>query len=368
MNFEFSADQKFIQQQAREFLSVKCTTQQVRTVLDGGDALDEALWQDVIKLGWTGTTIPESYGGLGLSHLELCVIAEELGRALAPIPLSSSLYLATEILLMAGSEKQKQSWLPRLAGGDVRATVQVPPGGAGRLYPTVQHKDGTLRSESCVVADAGIADFIIVAAEDEEGIGLFLITTDQEAVVISPTTAIDPTRPLFMVALNDATSERVGGAGDGADILGNCIDRAAVLVAFEQVGGASACLDMGREYTTNRYAFGRPVASFQAIKHKLADMFVAIELARSNAYYGAWALSTDAADLTLAAAAARISAGDAYFACSKENIQAHGGMGFTWEFDCHLYYRRAQHLSLLLGGQRYWKNRLVDQIKLNHAA
>jgi alkylation response protein AidB-like acyl-CoA dehydrogenase len=155
----------------------------------------------------------------------------------------------------------------------------------------------------------------------------------------------------------------LGPAGGGAPLLERLLDRAAVLVAFEQVGGAQAALDMGREYAMGRFAFGRPIASFQAIKHKLADMYVAVELARSNAYYGAWALSTDAPELPVAAAAARVSATEAYFHAAKENIQTHGGMGFTWEFDCHLYYRRAKLLALVLGSARRWKDLLMTRLE-----
>lgn len=368
MNFEFSSDQKFIQQQARDFLSAECTTQQVREVLDGGLHRHEKLWQSIISLGWVGTTIPESYGGLGLSHLELCVIAEEVGRALLPVPLSSSLYMSAELLQMAGSDTQKQMYLPALARGEMVGSVQVPTAGLDGFKPDVRVEGGLLHSEGAVVADAGTAEFIVVLATGSQGNGLYLVKMDQHTVYCAAATSIDPTRPLGLVSMQGAEAELIGVADAGEELLAACLDRASILVAFEQVGGATACLDMAREYTNGRYAFGRPVASFQAIKHKLADMFVAIELARSNAYYGAWALSSGSDELTLAAATARISAGDAYFECSKENIQAHGGMGFTWEFDCHLYYRRAQHLSLLLGGQRYWKNRLVDQIKQSHAA
>ncbi|HLY87469.1 MAG TPA: acyl-CoA dehydrogenase family protein, partial [Acetobacteraceae bacterium] len=163
-------------------------------------------------------------------------------------------------------------------------------------------------------------------------------------------------------------AEPLNTAGTGWALVERLLDRAAILIAFEQIGGAQACLDMARLYAQERYAFGRSIASFQAIKHKLADVYVATELARSNAYYGAWALSVAAADLPLAAATARVSASDAFFLAAKENIQVHGGVGFTWDYDCHLYYRRAKLLALSLGSPRYWKDRVVSELETRNAA
>jgi alkylation response protein AidB-like acyl-CoA dehydrogenase len=181
-------------------------------------------------------------------------------------------------------------------------------------------------------------------------------------VTRTPVQTIDPTRSHARIAFESAPAEPLGAPGEGGALIGRLFDRAAVLFAFEQVGGAQAALDMAREYALGRFAFGRPIASFQAIKHKLVDMYVAIELARSNAYYGAWALSQDAPDLGVAAAAARVAATEAYWLAAKENIQTHGGMGFTWEFDCHLHYRRAKLLGLTLGSARRWKDLLIARL------
>ncbi len=178
---------------------------------------------------------------------------------------------------------------------------------------------------------------------------------------------IDPSRSHARIGFENTPAEPLGASGDGERLLRRVQDRAAVLFAFEQVGGAQRSLEMARDYALQRYAFGRPIGSFQAIKHKLADVYVATELARSNAYYGAWALARDAPELPLAAAAARISASEAYFLAAKENIQVHGGMGYTWEFDCHLYYRRAKLLSLALGSTRLWKDRLITQLETANA-
>jgi alkylation response protein AidB-like acyl-CoA dehydrogenase len=366
VNFEFSEEQRFIQEQARNFLAQQCTDAQVREVLESDATHHPALWQQVIDLGWPATAIPEEFGGLGLGYLELCVLAEEMGRSLLPAPVTSSVYLATEAIKLAGSTEQKQNWLPRLASGGIVGTVALAELDVSIHQAKVQavFAEGRLSGSKQPVADATLADFAVVAAAepDTDGYSLFIVELDQDAVASAVTDCMDPSRPLGKLVFENAQAQRLGEPGQGAALVNRLLDGAAVLLSFEQVGGAQATLDMAKEYTTGRYAFGRPVASFQAIKHKLADMFVAIELARANAYYGAWALSTDAPELPLAAATARVSAIEAYWLASKENVQAHGGMGFTWEFDCHLYYRRAQHLAQLIGGLKHWKNRLVDQI------
>jgi alkylation response protein AidB-like acyl-CoA dehydrogenase len=179
---------------------------------------------------------------------------------------------------------------------------------------------------------------------------------------------LDPSRSHAEIKFSGAAAEALGTQGEGWALSRRILDRAAILMAFEQLGGADVCLEMAKDYALNRYAFGRKIGSFQAIKHKLADMYVGNELARSNAYYGAWALSTNAAELPEAAAGARISATDAYHFASKENIQTHGGMGFTWELDCHLYYRRAKLLGLALGATRGWKDRLVTYLETRNVA
>ena len=369
MDFEFSEDQKLIQQQVRTVLSEQSTPEQVRTILDSEQAFHSNLWQQAIELGWTATRIPEQFGGLGWGYLELAVIAEELGRSLAPIPFSSSVYLATEAILLAGSEEQKQYYLPKLASGELigcLATAEQQ-GAFNSQHLTTSVKDGKLSGVKIPVADGDIADFAVVLAKDSKGCSLYIVELGDSTVERQVLKTIDPTRSHARLAFTQSNTRILGGAGEGQKLLEQLMNIAAVLFAFEQIGGAQAALDMGIDYTKNRYAFGRQIASFQAIKHKFADMFTALELARSNAYYGVWALSLREdgslpAELPLAAATARVSATDAYYLCSKENVQAHGGMGFTWEFNCHLYYRRAQLLSLNLGGQAEWKNRLVDQL------
>jgi len=218
------------------------------------------------------------------------------------------------------------------------------------------------------VTDGDVADFAVVAASEAAGRpGLFLVDLKGGGVTRTPVTTVDPTRSHARIVFDRAAAEPLGAPGAGWPLVERLLDRAAVLVAFEQVGGAQAALDMAREYALGRFAFGRQIASFQAIKHKLADMYVAVELARSNAYYGAWALSKDAPELPVAAAAARVAATEAYYQAAKENIQIHGGMGFTWEFDCHLHYRRAKLTGLMLGSARRWKDLLVTRLEAGAA-
>jgi acyl-CoA dehydrogenase len=369
MDFEFSDDQKLIQAQVRAMLGEQSTPEQVRTVLDSEQAYHTDLWQQVTALGWAATRIPEQFGGLGWGYLELAVIAEELGRSLAPTPFSSSVYLATEAILLAGSEQQQQQYLPGLASGKLigclATTEQQGAFDSASLSAVVN--GGKLSGVKIPVADGDVADFTVVAARDSQGCSLYIVDLKGRNVDAQPLKTIDPTRSHARLDFQGAEAQALGAPGEGKVLLDQLMDIAAVLFAFEQVGGAQAALDMGIEYTKNRYAFGRQVASFQAIKHKFADMFTALELARSNAYYGAWALScreigSVPPELPLAAATARVSASDAYYLCAKENIQAHGGMGFTWEFNCHLYYRRAQLLSLNLGGQAQWKSLLIDRL------
>lgn len=374
MNFEFSDEQKQLAGEARRFLAAKCPPSAVRAVLEGPQPFDRALWKGLGEMGFLGVVTPEAYGGLGAGYLELCVIAEEIGRALAPVPFSSSVFLATEFLLTAGSEAQKAAWLPRLASGEVIGTFAVSEGG-----PTLprnikaQVTNGQLSGVKLPVADGDIADLAIVAARsapgsDERGISLYLVDLNGAGVSREAVETIDPTRSHAKLTFQGAPAEPLGEAGQGWSILNQVYDRAAILTAFEQVGGADRALEMARDYALDRMAFGRPIGSFQAIKHMLADMYVSATLARSNAYYGAWALSTGAAELPEAAATARVSATQAFQHCAKNNIQVHGGMGFTWAFDCHLFYRRSNLLALNLGPLSQWEDKLIQRLRARNAA
>jgi acyl-CoA dehydrogenase len=375
MNFDFSDDQKMLKDQAHKFLSEKCTTKTVRKVFEGKEHFDSGLWKQVGEMGWTGTAIPENYGGLGLGYLELCVIAEEMGRALAPVPFSSTVYLFAEAILIAGSEDQKKRLLPKVASGEIIGTFARAEGPGAVLPKSIRTtlKGGKLNGKKIAVVDGPIADYCIVlarASDDAGERGLQLALVDLKAAGVKRTDCetLDASRSHSDITFENAAAETLGAVGEGWANQNRVLDKAAILMAFEQVGGSDVCLAMAKDYALNRYAFGRPIASFQAIKHKLADMYVFNELARSNAYYGAWALSTNAREIPLAAASARVSATQAFDYASKENIQTHGGMGFTWQVDCHFYYKRSKELGLALGPQRTWKDKLVTELELTNAA
>ena len=381
MEFEFSAEQQQLKDQVRRFLADRCDRDAVRAVLEGEQPFDRPLWKAMGELGYLGASIPEAYGGLGAGYLEACVIAEELGRAVAPVPFGSSIALAAEFLLMAGTEAQKQKYLSRVASGESIGTLALVEG-TGRVTPASiaasvvrAGEHHSLTGCKTAVADGDIADFAVVAARDASQvsassprISLFLVDLQQAGVKRSPLATIDPTRSHAQLDFDKAMAEPLGEPGAGLAIIEQVFDRAAILTAFEQLGGADRALEMARDYALERFAFGRPIGSLQAIKHMLADMYVSATLARSNCYYGAWALSTDAPELSTAAATARVSATQAYQHCSRNNIQVHGGMGFTWQFDCHLYYRRSNLLAVSLGPLSGWEDRLIKRLSEQRAA
>jgi acyl-CoA dehydrogenase len=375
MNFDFSDEQKQLRDQARKFLTEKSPPKAVRQVLEGKASFDRETWKGLAELGLLGVAIPEQFGGSGAGHLELAVIAEEIGRANSAVPLSSSIYLAAEAIMLAGSDAQKQKWLPKLASGEAIGTLAVfeGPGGLAPKAIKATASGGTVSGTKSPVPDGEIADVAVVVARTGSGnreadIGLFLVDLKAKGVQRKALQNIDPTRQQAEIVFDKVAAEPLGAAGEGWNILQQVLDRAAVLIAFEQLGGSDRALEMGRDYALDRMAFGRQIGSFQAVKHILADMYVAATLARSNCYYGAWALSTNSSELAEAAASARISATEAFQLCSKQNIQVHGGMGFTWEFDCHLYYRRSNALALVLGSKSYWEDQLIDRMRQRNVA
>jgi acyl-CoA dehydrogenase len=376
MNLEFSEEQQELRELVRRFLADRCPMTAVRTILEGPEPYDTSLWSGIAELGVLGAAIPEEYGGLGLGYLELCVIAEELGRALAPVPYASSIYLVAEILKTAGTEAQKSEWLPRIATGEVigaLAAVEGPgPLSAASVAATV--KGDELTGSKIPVLDGDVAHVAVVLARDEGagegegGLSLYLVELDADGVERTPIHTIDPSRSQARIRFDGARAERIGPPGEGWRLYEEAIDRAAVLVGFEQIAGADRALYMARDYARERFAFGRPIGSFQAIKHMLADMYVAAALARSNGYFGAYALSAGTPELPEAAATLRVSATRAFQHCARNSIQVHGGMGFTWEFDCHLFYRRSNLLAVVLGGQSEWEDKLIDRLSARSAA
>ncbi len=364
MNFDFPDELKQLRDEARRFLTERCPTSVPRRILEGPEPYDRALWQAMAEMGWTGAAIPEEFGGAGLGHLAVCVLAEELGHAVAPVPFASSVYLATEAIQLYGSEAQKRLYLPKLAAGELIGTLAMAerPGPVDAAKLATYVADGKLTGTKLAVPDGDVADFAVVAVRADRAPCLAIVDLDGPGVARETVTTIDPTRSHARIVFDGAPADPLPGS-EGVDAVRHLLDRAAVMLAFEQVGCAQAALEMARDYARERYAFGRPIGSFQAIKHKLADIYIAVELARSNAYYGAWALHTDAAELPIAASVARISACDAGWLASKENIQTHGGMGFTWQMDCQFYYRRSKLHALALGGTREWKRRLIAELR-----
>ena len=367
MQFEFSDQQIEFRDEARRYLTAECPPERVRKALEGG-GFDRDLWNGVAQMGFLGVAIAEEHGGLGLGHLEQCAIAEEFGRALAPLPVVSSIYLVAEAITLWGSTAQRAAWLPKLASGAAIGCLATIEGArlteAGvRTQMTGDRISGT----KTPVLDGDIADVALVLVRQAGRAALALVDLTQAGVTRAPLDSLDPTRGQATLTFNDAAAERIGEAGEGWAMLQALLDRAAVLVAFEQVGGADRALEMARDYALERMAFGRQIGSFQAIKHMLADMYVSATLARSNAYYGAWALSTGAAELPQAAATARVSATNAFRHCAKNNIQVHGGMGFTWQMDCHMFYRRSHQLALALGAPPEWEEKLVSRLAAANA-
>jgi alkylation response protein AidB-like acyl-CoA dehydrogenase len=353
MNFEFSEEELAIKSQARRYLAEHAPLSLCRELLDGkGTEKAAALWSGIAELGWPAVAIAEADGGLGMGHLTLCAIAEEVGRAAAPLPLLPSLYLAGEALSLYGSAAQRAHWLPELASGACIGTCVLAPGpNAPRVVA------GRITGTASPAGAGGAAGLAILEAESEAGRGLYLVDLAGDGVARNALETIDDSRPHAALRLQGAPAEKLPGATPEA--IATLRNRAAVLVAFEQLGGADACLEMARAFVLERRSFGRVVGSYQAVKHLLADIYVANELARSNAYYAAWALAENAPELPLAAAVARVSATEAYEFAARENIQLHGGIGFTWEADPHLHYRRSRLLALALGPLAYWQDQVV---------
>ena len=364
MNFDFSEEQKLLQHTAREYLAEHSSLGLMRDVLEGDTGYSKDLWKGVAELGWLGVAIPEEYAGAGYGYLELAMIAGEIGRALTPIPFGSTVYLAAEAIAREGTAEQKTQCLTGIAGGDLIGTMAISekPGTLTEKSIGATFSNGKLSGTKVPVPDADSADFAIVLANEGDGQSLVIVDLRAAGVECSKLESIDPTRPQAKLVFDDAPATRLGAAGAGWSITQSVFTRAAVMMAFEQLGSADRAFDITFEFIMNRYAFGRPVGSFQALKHRMADLYSDRELARSNCYYAAWALENDDKELPIAAATAKISASDAFDNMVVEMIQMHGGVGFTWEYDCHLFYRRAKVLAHTLGTTDEWREKLIVQL------
>jgi alkylation response protein AidB-like acyl-CoA dehydrogenase len=366
MDFDFSEEQRQLKGEARRFLSARCPLSLVRATLeeDADRRPSRALFKEIAELGWCGTAIPEESGGLGFGCVELCAIAEELGRALAPVPFASSIYFFAEGVMAGGSPEQRSRLLPRLARGEIVGCLATAEGSGAYQHRSIgsRVKAGRLNGVKIPVVDGDVADVALVLADEARGASLFLVDLTDPGVRSTALRSLDPSRGVARISFSDVPAERVGGAGEAGALVEHIFNRAAVLVAFEQLGGADRCLEISRDYALERRTFGRPIASYQAIKHRLADMYVKNELARSTAYYAACALAGAATELPRAAAMARVAASDAFGFAARESIQIHGGLGVTWEASPHLFFRRARQLSLVCGAPDGWAERLAAEL------
>jgi acyl-CoA dehydrogenase len=315
-------------------------------------------------MGLPGAAISERHGGAGLSPKDLCVIAEELGRVVAPVPFFSSICLAAEAIRLAGTPEQQDAWLPKLASGTAIGTFAWTEGlGAAGPAVATRFDGGRISGQKSPVPDAELAHVAVVVCA---GPRLALVDLSADGVRREPLKGFDQLRKHARLVLDGAPAELM--EADAGEILARLYDRAAVFEAFEQVGAAEAAMLMARDYTLQRYTFGRPLASYQAVKHNLANILVMVELARSNALHAAALLEAESPDLPAAAATARLAATRAYEVAARENLQLHGGIGFTWEADCHFHYRRARLLALNLGSAELWEERLIDALCLEDEA
>lgn len=365
MNFDFSPDQKTLQEHARRFLADNCNCAVLRRSLEGaGDVA--GLWGQLTELGWHAISIPEAAGGVGLGALEVCVLMEEMGRALMPAPFFS-LVLGVE-LLKAVDSAESGATLELLATGKSLCVDGIGPTSLVAEQVSLLVRQGKLFGRIENVRDLAISDFLLAPALSDGGECL-LVQVDLQASGVERVArrSIDALVS-FGAAQFDGVAATVLAQGQHVQqLLSHVSDLAATYQAFEQIGGAEAACAMAKDYALTRYAFGRPIGSNQAIKHKLADMVVRIELARSNAYYAAWAVANDAPEASIAAATARISACEAYEFAAEECLQVHGGIGYTWEADCHFHYKRARLLSVSLGGPAAWSLRLMRALDQTHS-
>lgn len=360
MNFDFSDDARTLQEQARRYFSENAGPDAARLMMDSDAEYDRALWKGVTEMGLTAARVPEAYGGVGLGAEEACLLAEEIGRSLAPVPLMSTM-LAIEAILLAGSEEQQAKWLPGLADGSSIGCFGWAEGGSQipTSMPETRGSKNGMDGMKAPVADAAAANLAVITARADGGPSLFLLDLDQDAAQVEPVKTLDLVRRHGRIRLKDASAEPLGTTGDYQTFL----DRAAVLLSFEALGTASAAAEMAVEYAKDRVAFGQRIGRYQGVKHKCADMYIKGELARAHAMHGAWAFGADAPELRQAAAAARVASLDAVTFAAEENVQLHGGIGFTWESNCQFYYRRARALSAALGSRGFWSDRLVRALE-----
>jgi alkylation response protein AidB-like acyl-CoA dehydrogenase len=364
VTFAFSEEQQELRSTAARFLEEKSSSAIVRELMETDTGFDEGTWKQMADLGWLGMAIPEEYGGVGFGFVELLVLLEEMGKKLLPAPFVSSVLFGANAILNAASDEQKSELLPGIAEGTTRATLAfVEPSGRWDIDAIeLRAEDGKLTGSKSYVLDGHTATLLIVAAKAGSDIALFAVDPDADGVTRTKLETLDMTRKQAKIDFNNTPATLLGDAKNGKAALQKTLDQAAALLSSEMVGGAQQCLDMSTQYAKERYQFGRPIGSFQAIKHKCANMLMEVEMARSAAYYAGWAAAEDPEELPLAASLAKAYCSDAYFHCAAENIQIHGGIGFTWEHDAHLYFRRAKSSEIYLGDATYHRELVAQKL------
>jgi alkylation response protein AidB-like acyl-CoA dehydrogenase len=355
MNFELSDDQQAIKRTAKEFLAARYKPETVRELAEGERGFSDEHWRELAELGWPGVVVPEAEGGLGLGSVELVVIQEEMGYALAPSPLLSSVAAAL-LLVAAGTDEQRQRWLGPLASGERRGTVAVWDASAGWSpdRSEVESVNGTLSATKLAVPDAGGADVVIVAGADGRH---YLVEAGDAGVSVTPEKALDPTRKLFTVKLEHAPAQPLRSEPER---VAHAYATIVTALAAENVGVAQRAMEMAVSYAKDRKQFDRPIGSYQAVSHRCAQMLLEVEGSRSLAYWAAWALDNEPQTAARAASMAKAYAGDAGFRVTASALQVHGGIGFTWEHDLHFFLKRAKANAHAFGDARWHRDRVAE--------
>ena len=353
MQFGLTESQEFLKNSARRFFAGECPSTEMRRLIETDTAYDATLWSKLTDQGYTGIIFPEAYGGVGLGKVELMLLMEETGRALLPGPFFSTVALAGSVLEAVGTAAHKNIYLAPICRGEVRATVALLEATSSWNPRDVQLSavNGKLTGEKFFVADAAIADFIVVVARN----GVFLVDSKARGLKISPMSGMDFTRKLYRVEFSNTPTEEIGGTTN----LPRAFDIATAALAAELVGGMQRTLDLTVEYAKTRKQFGKPIGMFQAVQHQCADMYLETESARSAVYYAGWALEENSPDAATAVSIAKMYASDAARTVGNRGIQIHGGMGFTWENDLHLYYRRAKASETAFGDATFHRERIA---------
>ena len=369
MNFAFSEEQEELRKIVKQFLDTKSPEAEVRRLMETEEGFDPAVWdQMATQMGLQSLIIPEEYGGSGYSYVELIVVLEEMGRRLLCAPYFSTVVLAANTLLHSGDDEAKAALLPGIASGETKATLAFTEEN-GRwdeegitLAATAVGDGWTLSGTKMFVLDGHTANLIIVAARTDKGVSLFAVDGGAAGLTRTALSTMDQTRKQAKLEFSNTPATLIGTDGEGWSVLSRVLDLAAVGLAAEQVGGAQKVLEMAVDYAKVRVQFGRPIGSFQAIKHKCADMLLEVESAKSAAYYGMWCAAELNDELPSVASMAKAYCSEAYFHATAENIQIHGGIGFTWEHPAHLYFKRAKSSELLFGDPTYHRELLAQRI------